>query len=74
MNTSKEEYRHLLLLDYPEAFEPNGFVSWTRSYFEYIDVHPEQWKELPMWVEEAWNQDPEMAVLKYAYEFLRSFA
>ena len=69
-----QDYLALLKRDYPEELEPNGFVQGTRERFRYLDKHPEQWKEMASWIRPAWNKDPEATVLKYSYEFLRSFA
>ena len=67
-------YLALLKRDYPEELETKGFVEWTRNRFQYLDEHPEEWKREAAWVREAWQQNPEAAVLKYSYEFLQSFA
>lgn len=71
---NSSDYLALLKRDYPEELEPNGFVEQTRNRFQYLDKHPEDWKREAEWVREAWKQNPEAAVLKYSYEFLRSFA
>lgn len=68
------DYLALLKRDYPEELETGGFVEWARNRFSYLDKHPEKWKQEATWVREAWRRDPEAAVLKYSYEFLRSFA
>ena len=70
----KIDYLELLKQDYPEELEPNGFVARTRELFRYLDQHPEQWAQQATWVREAWNKDPEQAVLQCSYEFLRSCA
>lgn len=71
---SKEEFFRLLMQDYPEELEPNGFVTWTRDYFAYFDAHPKEWERVDARVQEIWEKDHELAVLQYSYEFLRSFA
>lgn len=68
------DYLALLKQHYPEELEPGGFVEWAREHFRYLDKHPEQWTEMASWIRPAWNKDPEATVLKYSYEFLRSFA
>lgn len=70
----KTNYLELLKQEYPEELEPNGFVARTRERFRYLDQHPEKWTQEAAWVQEAWKQNPEEAVLRYSYEFLRSFA
>ena len=69
-----QDYLHLMQRDYPEELKPGGFVEATKARFQYLDRHPNEWSREAEWVREAWRKNPEEAVLKYSYEFLRSFA
>ena len=72
--SEKEKYLELMRQEYPEELEPGGLVEHTRNRFLYLDQHPEKWSREAVWVQNAWKQDQETAVLKYIYEFLLSFA
>ena len=74
MQEQKVDYRKLLERDYPEELRPGGHVDWMMEHCQWLDAHPEEWKTEPTWLREAYRENPEEAVLKASYEFLRSFA
>ena len=74
MTEQAKKYYELMKQDYPEELEVRGFVETTEAACIYRDKNPKRWEEMPVWFLEMYKQDPKAAILKYSYEFLRSFA